>query len=216
MWFVRDLFIVALVAPLMWPVARRAPKVGLLVALILWIVNKNVKVGNLITFDSFGFFFFGMVAGAQQWPLSRLDRWGAWLIGGYVGFALVDAWFMTAGSPTEGLARSPTHPLHLLLLLLGMVAAWDLAGRWARRPMVYRWLTWLAPFAFFVFATHEPLLGGLKKLLYKALLPEASPEVIAVYLLAPALAVGITLAVGWMVRRFAPRVYAFVTGGRAA
>jgi surface polysaccharide O-acyltransferase-like enzyme len=214
LWFIRDLMILVVIAPILGLPARRAPKLALAGVMAL-LVNKDENILGLLSYEALGFFFLGAVISLQRWNPCRLDRFARLLVPASLGLAVLDASLMTAGSPHESLNHSPTTPFHLSTVLLGIAAVWILAGRLAANPRISRLLSWLAPFAFFVFVAHEPLLGAVRKLLYKALVPSNSWEVTLVYLLAPTLVVSLTLFAGWTLKRLLPGVYGAVTGNRA-
>jgi hypothetical protein len=71
----------------------------------------------------------------------------------------------------------------------------------------------VAPFAFFVYATQQPQLKAIMLALDTRAL--WLPDTVA-YLVAPSLAVALSLAAGFALRRVTPRAYALVSGGRLA
>ena len=213
-WFIRDLMIMSILSPIVGFVAKRAPRLGLLACAAAWIFNKRGKLFYLLNVNAFCFFYFGAVMAIQGWDLQRADRYRKWILAAFVPLAVIDAALMTKYWP-GGIDRTPSHPAHLVVVLLGMACVWVLAGQGQRMPRLRNAMLALGPYAFFVFAAHEPLQGGLKKLLYKALHPDGTVELTLVYLLAPMMAIALTLAAGYVFRRCWPQGYDFVTGGRA-
>lgn len=73
LYFLRDLFVISMLAPFYWMLFKNVPYVGLAVVLIIFYFNLD---GDIILRDSmFVTFYFGILASTQQWNLRSLDKY---------------------------------------------------------------------------------------------------------------------------------------------
>ena len=77
--FLRDLFVISLLSPMLWSLLKRAPYTGLLLTLIVcyadldgWLVLRNSMLVN---------FYVGGLIAIKKWELTRLDSYAIWLVG---------------------------------------------------------------------------------------------------------------------------------------
>ena len=152
LWFLRDLMVFIVLAPVLWFFAKRAPLLMLSLLFILHVVGP----WQFPWPSSLGlwYFFLGTVLAVRKWGGEGLDSYGRWWIGIYVLLAFVDS--LDSG-------HSWSRGLHELGLLVGCGACWVWAGRWERSGGVWvQWLERLAPASFFLYLAHEPLLRYLR------------------------------------------------------
>jgi len=184
-WFIRDLMLLALAVPLVASISLRVPRLSLALYTAIWLANKHLRPFGVISFDAILFFSAGAVISLHRWKPERLDAYWKPITVGYLTMALLDAVILARATPPQGLQSSYDGRFHLLTILLGMAWVWVAAGQACRRPWMESLMAKLAPLSFFVFAAHELLLEGLKKLGYKILAPASFAEAILVYLAAP-------------------------------
>jgi fucose 4-O-acetylase-like acetyltransferase len=201
-WFIRDLMVMVLLAPFCWLIVKSIPRLGVVLLLVPFLLETPVRVLNL----SF-FFYMGALAASKGLAGNSMDSHGRKTLILYAILAVLDAALMGWSSSLACWVGKPT-------LFLGVLSAWYLAGRAEESPKVKQALTWLVAFAFFVYAAHEPLLFGLRKIMYKALRPSNSLEITGVYLCAPITIICLTMVLGYVLRKLAPGVYKVMTGGR--
>lgn len=204
-WFIRDLMLLVLMAPLLRPVlSHRGGSLALLAVLsVLWVFNGLPQQVPAVE----GALFFGIGAGVAQrgGSLFALDRWTGPAALGY-GCAMV--WLSCVPWTPHTLAG------FRLALLLGVVAALGLSGRVASASGLARGLTALGWSSFFVFAVHEPLLSVLRKVGFQLLQPRSEGAVLALYFLLPACTVGLALLAHRALRHLSPALLSLVSGGR--
>lgn len=81
--FLRDLFVIALLSPIMWQMLKRAPYIGLLVISVIYYFNLE---GPLVLRNSMLIsFYLGALAAHQQWDLRKLDRFAIPCLVTFVG-----------------------------------------------------------------------------------------------------------------------------------
>ncbi|MBB5190803.1 hypothetical protein HNQ50_001526 [Silvimonas terrae] len=203
-WFIRDLMVMVLLSlPLYW-LLRYASHVLMALMLAAWFLQL---LPGIPPFDEPPLFF---VAGAyiayHRIGLSGLDRIGPWL----TALTLLLAGVSTANEVGNlGLGAVP----HQLMILCGLASLYWLAGLVRVQSALFKALMWGAAASFFVFAAHEPLMMGVRKLIYYVLRPDADGALL-LYFLIPPLVIGICLAIWSGMRIATPRVLAVLTGGR--
>lgn len=67
-------------------------------------------------------------------------------------------------------------------------------------------------YSFFIFIFHEPLLALLRR--YTLLFGNSNVFYTLCYLLMPIVIIAFLMGIGWLLRRFLPHVYSFITGNR--
>jgi len=95
--------------------------------------------------------------------------------------------------------------------VIGIVAVWTCYPYYGRMADKLLWRA--APFAFFLYAFHEPFMDILFGGVMGSIVPSPIPTGLAV-VGAPLLTVVIALGVGAVLKRHGPRVYGLLTGGR--
>ena len=192
LWFIRDLFLALLLAPLYWLLVRFTRFWGVLVLGLFWYLTGTPAWCN---------FFFVLGAWAA---VSRTDIAGAcrktgpwWLLLYLCCFAA--AW------------RDPA--LTKLSVLAGLplcLAAADRLVRTLRREIPSDRQAWV----FFIYLYHYIPVLALKKLLPQAIGPDSFPALLGCYLLTALLTLGLLSGLYAALKRFTPRAAAILVGGR--
>ena len=158
LWFLRDLLLLCLAAPLLQALDRRAPWAlwGLVLPVLAWRWWQGSEDPRPVSVD--GAFFFALgVAGGLRGAGARLlawaDRAGPWLLAPVLALAL---W--RAQQPGGHFVTAWDRPWALAAMLLLL---W-LAGRQGGRAGWQRASRAAAPWAFWLFLTHEPLLSACR------------------------------------------------------
>lgn len=196
-WFIRDLMLLVLLAPLLGLLLQRA---WLLAPLfVAWAALPGWQL--VPSLEALAFFSLGAYLGLNGRSPFALDRWA-----GLYGLAYAMALPLVVLGPAEW------RPwLHQGLVALGVVMALALSA-WAmawREPLLK-----LAAASFFVYAAHEPLLTIARKLAYRALHPSSSWQVLLLYLAVPLTVVVLLLLLQRVLQRLLPGPLAWVSGGR--
>lgn len=206
LWFLRDLFLLFVFAPVWAVLASEARKTCCLALLAAYVFGSPEAA---FSYPGFVFFFFlGGVLGLEGVDLKAESR----------GFAL-----MAAAAPVLALVLSlngiayEMDPLvfqflHKVFLLLSLPALW-----WVTRAawlLKAPWLSFASRHTFFIYLAHEPLLSVLQGRLAKLLPMQTFFGQFTFYFGATALVVAFLALLGAALGRFLPRVYAVLTGGR--
>lgn len=206
-WFVRDLFVTALVSPLLWVLLRYAPLVGAVLLGAVWITDHDLWI--FFRTDVVFFFYLGGLVRIRGVPVEI--GWNATLalIALYVALVALRtlAPYVIDGAPA--LLDYSTRAMRLV----GVLACWGLITRVAPTRFGAR-VARYGGLAFFLHAAHFPLLAEVKILLWH-LVPEPTDSwMIAHYAVSVAATVVIGVSVGMLLARWKPHWFAMLNGGR--
>ncbi len=199
-WFIRDLIIMVVAAPLVYVVTRWAGPFVLAVLGVLW-------AGNIWTYgppacEAVLFFTLGAYLVQRRIDPFRLDQF--WPAVAVLTPGLLLTALLANGSPYADITR------HLAAAGV-VVALLCLSGVAVRMPGLRTLLLALAPASFLLFALHEPLQSILNKLIYR-FMPVSSLGALALYLLLPLLLSALLVALHAALRRLTPRFLSLITG----
>lgn len=210
-WFVRDLFMTALVSPALFFMLRRAPYTGAALLLLVWL--SGFIVPPFLRMDVPVFFYLGGLLRRTKAPLHVGWRLTLVLLAAYLALVMLRAavplFLDDATYYQTGKLAAATR----LMRLTGVVACWGLFLQAAATG----WGAWISRFgglAFFLHAAHFPLLAEVKLELAR-LMPEVGDAwLLAHYIASVVVTVAIGLALGLLLARKAPRVFALFNGRR--
>lgn len=202
LWFIRDLIVLTVLAPVVYAVVRYLGLAAVLVLFCLWGTETwplPIQSATPAFTYTLGAYF-----GINRLDPFKVDRWGPGIVVAYV--ALVALSLALRGSGIY-------LPVHYTGIVVGMAAALYLTKFAEANDRVRNTLLALAPATFFVYASHEPLLTIVKKIIYRV--SDVTPElVLAVYLLLPIAMVLFTTGVYFLLRRWMPGLVKIAVGGR--
>ena len=200
LWFLRELFLLTLCAPVIYIALQCRPYVFLLVLGLLVVLSVPFFVFGT---NSLLYFVLGSFLALRQrnWLQLRLPM--PWLLAGGVVW-LAACIYSNLGSWT-GL------PI-LLRDILGIVVLWMLYDAWH----IDRWIKYVQPFfvyTFLLYLLHEPLLSLIRKSIW-AKAPHEAFILNLLYWGLPILVSGITVAIGMTWRKVHLKSFQFATGNR--
>lgn len=204
-WFIRDLMLMVLLSPVLYFLIRYSRFTFLAVCLMLWIPDLgpwNNSAEALLFFVAGGHL-------AMYRPASISKDYAS------KAALLFVAWMIFLSAKTAALYFDHLFLGRMLLkssIIIGVLALWGCYDRVFRTVVPGR-IVQTASFTFFIYAFHEPMLTIIKKVLFSVLGKGYTAHAV-IYLAAPVLAIGVALLVGSAFRKFIPRVYGMVTGGR--
>ena len=205
-WFIRDLMVVVLFAPLVDVALKSAPRTILALLFGLWYFNQ--WLGYIPSVGAVTFFYAGAYLAMKGRDLFSLDPYGQKSLIAY-------AFVLTADTLTKHAAWSDY--LNRGSILLGMVAVLFLTRSLVRSPRIHASLLWASSGSFFVFAIHEPLLRILRilrKVSYELIKPTSELSILVLYFVIPTLVIGLSLLIFKFLQSVTPRLLRIVTGGR--
>jgi len=202
-WFIRDLIIMVLLAPVIWLAIRTLPHVFLWLFLGLWYFNIwPVYIPSVV---ALAFFYTGAYIAFSNTSLFALDRFEIPILISYSVVLLIDV-----------LIKVPnmSNYIHNTGLLLGIASALIVSRHLVKRDAIKRGLLWAGSCSFFLFAVHEPLLTVFKKVAYMVLSPNSDGIVLALYFFIPALVITISMLIYIGMKSVSPVFLRVISGGR--
>ena len=209
-WFVRDLFVTALVSPLLWIALQRFPHFGMAFLGVTWLVGGHL--GIFFRTDVVFFFYVGAYLRLRHVPLQVCRRATLILLAVYVGLVVLRALapvFLDLSHHRPELLSAATRSMRLL----GVVACWGLflqisptrfGGAVARTGGL----------AFFLYSIHYPLIAVVKIALWRWIPAPTDSWMLIHYLASVIVTVAIGLGTGLLLARLMPRWFALLNGGR--
>jgi surface polysaccharide O-acyltransferase-like enzyme len=202
-WFIRDLMLLVLLAPLLAVIVRFIPIPFFLVVYVCWVteswpISMPAAVGVL-------FFSAGALCGIKGENLFAFDRFATLIYVLYVPMLVADviwyhAWFNVY--------------LHRTGLILGVLATLCLTKPLLRSGWLCDTLVTLGGASFFVYAAHEPLLGIVRLLAFQFVPLDGPYTMLALYLAIPVLVMALLVLVHRLLSRICPGPLSLITGGR--
>ena len=206
-WFIRNLFIISLAAPFLHRVLRMTGPYFCVGLTLLWLGSDAILPDRWSLLYTLVFFSWGAYFRLHRVDVLAADRH---LLPALGLFLLVSggATALYGGDPAD-LRGFPIR----LVRLVGGCAGWITLGAiQGRLPDWVKRLTRLEPYAFFLFAAHEPLIRIVVRLLGSPADPGSSTQR---HLLGPASAVAtiaLVTATAWLLRRSMRPVYDVLAG----
>lgn len=197
LWFIRELLVMFLFTPILCYIARKK-----------WWLALLLAFASSLVYFGLVYFWTGLIIGIKRCDVENYyrSRWSvavAALI--YAGYALAVT--------LCGLQLDTTLQIPIYLASIYFIwAAYDLCakGRLLARHGLWKYI---CGYSFFIYCFHEPALHIFKKLAL-ALCGTSQASIIIFYYLNPLLLTITAVVVARLLKRFIPRVYAVLTGGR--
>ncbi len=201
LWYIRDLCALILLSPLIYLGTR----------FLGWWLAAGVIVGWFNGWlpqwpDETGVAFFtlgAIVATRRVVPQWNLDSWLAPSLCVWTLACIMNSALHMQGITAPGIIK--------LGSATGLVSVWALVDR--IRSIPRRYMSQAAAFTFFIYAAHEPLMGGIRQSLFKVV-PFNGATLMASSLILPLVTLAICLCAGVVLRSRFPGAYGFLTGGR--
>ena len=206
-WFIRDLFVAILLSPVLWVLIKRAPYVAAAVFFTVWLVNFDTRI--FLRPDVPFFFFLGGLIRSSRTDVGVGPRATIILCSIYV--LLVTARALAPYLIDESTALLAAYTR--LMRLIGALACWGLFLRLAGTELGISLSRW-GPFAFFLYATHFPLMAEVKLLLWNLLPAVNDFWMVAHYLTSVVLTVILCLGTAVLLARYVPGLFGVLNGGR--
>ena len=210
-WFVRDLFVTALVSPILWLSLKRAPLLGALVLGLSWIAGFNLWI--FCRADVALFFFLGGIVRTRRIDL-QIGREATTALG--TAYLVMMVLRTLAPYVTDGTGPSTLYALEVATRasrVVGALACWGVFQRVALTDVGGR-VARFGSFAFFLHAVHYPFLGEAKIVLWRFLPAETDAWMLAHYAVSVVVTVAFGVGCGYALARWWPAAFALMNGGR--
>ena len=206
-WFIRDLMLFVVCAPLVFLLVKYTKGFILLPLVATWAINFDFVI---LSNEALLYFFAGAYIAIENKKLLTADFSNKALL-------LTLIWIIAVASKVT--LEFLGHEQELLTLLvfkfsiaIGLLAAWALYDlNQKNKPAVPSHS--IFKLSFFIYAIHEPMLTIIKKVLFTVLGTEEM-QCLLIYAIAPAIAIGIAIAAGLLMKRYLTKIYNILTGDR--
>jgi len=211
LWFLRDLMLYTLLAPLFYIVIRFSSLLFLVPAYILWLANIQLPPVFSFLYRGGLFYLLGAYIAIQSAYMPEKNIYKIWL------FSACSWIFLIIIKTTVAFGLLPSTWLSLQQLdnmgiCLGLSTIWfgyDALGFDRYRSTLLPFTT----FTFFIYASHEPLLEILKRIGFN-IARRSELAQLCLYVATIIGTLGIVFFIGFLLRKYLPKVYALLIGGR--
>lgn len=195
LWFLRDLIIIVVLSPILY-YFRKYLKKELLVLILFTI---NIFCPYSLPKSIFWF----MLGDAYLTYFTKLNHWILPVL--FILISVVE------------LAVNLNYPIfELFITLMGVISIWNIYDYFVKSTFIlkdHRVFTTICGYTFFIYLYHEPTLNIIRKLL-TAIIGTTSFGFATSYLLSPWIFAASAILVGILLKRFIPRIYNILVGGR--
>jgi Acyltransferase family. len=201
-WFIRDLFIVSLLTPLLKRIFSYFKYWGILSLGVIWYFNSLLIIPEYIL-TAFFFFSFGAYFSYNKMNfISFFRKYFVFFLVVYPIIAIIDLF-------TEGMIYNPY--IHNLNILAGLIFSFNIVSFFIEKNVIHNRKD-LSQASFFVFAMHEPLLAFIRKILFKFLSPNTEIILLVIYFAGMIITACIILFIYSYLKNYLPRILLFTTG----
>jgi succinoglycan biosynthesis protein ExoH len=210
-WFVRDLFITALISPVLLLVSRRAPWLGAAVLGTAWFWGWSMVI--FLRPDVPFFFYLGALVRLHKLPVTITLKVAITVAVAFLAIVCLRALAPLAVDFSDNIMPTWVRINTSLMRIVGVIACWGMLQHMAQTSRGIH-IGKYAGLAFFLYATHWPLIAFIKIWLWPLLPVENDFWMLVHSFASVSLTVMISLGVGIMLNRYAPSVFALMNGGR--
>ena len=204
LWFLRDLILMSLVAPLLYLIFKRFKWVSLAVLVLVYLSPWSPEIPSIRSI-----FFFSLGAWLGTFKINMLSVCRKVKVPAYIAAGVL----LLAATSQIG------RPLHTLLLRLfypcGMISFMNICDRMIDNERLCQRLCDLAASVFFIYAAHEIYILGWTKGLCLRFFGDSLAGTWISFWLVPIIVLAVCYALYCLLNRIMPRALAFACGGRS-
>jgi fucose 4-O-acetylase-like acetyltransferase len=212
LWFIFVLFLYNAAYPFFRFMIIKVPWIWFLITGFLWFILFNVR-----HIEGQGMFFFslGIWLQKRQVNIEKEPKWFSlglcWIF--FLGVCLIKTFIAFEFEPNTMATQIILTVFYHLAVLSGILAIWFSVDKLATWWMRQEWLKDSTSYSFFIFGLHVPLLIYAIRFALD-LMGDFRYARLTAYMLVPVMVIVLCIAVGHFFKRFTPRFYALLTGGR--
>lgn len=210
-WFVRDLFVTALVSPLFLLVSRRAPWLGAAALGTAWICGWSMVI--FLRPDVPFFFYLGILVRLKQLPLIISRETTIAVAAFFVAIVCVRALAPFVVDFSDNIMPTWLRVSTALMRFVGVIACWGMLQHMAQTPRGIS-IGKYGGVAFFLHSVHWPLLAFLKIWIWPLMPAQTDLWMLVHDLTCVTLTVMIGVGAGVLLNRYVPAAFALMNGGR--
>jgi len=202
-WFIRDLIILIVFAPLIHEMIKKAPFIFLFLFVALWFFE--LWPFYFPQARTVCFFYMGSLVAIKSYNIFSLDKYGKPISTLYVFVVILDA--LTKGEWFN-------YQLHQIGVVLGLGSVLFFTKILAKNENIKAVFLWLSGTGFFIYVFHEPLLTTIVKISYRFIHPLTDTQILTIYFFAPVVVIAISIIIFVFLRKTFPKATKVVVGGR--
>ena len=212
LWFLRVLLIYNLAYPaLRWCVTHRIAKwIFFSIVILLWLATAGFV---LVEGEGLLFFSLGIWMQKTNFNINTHNKWlnpKVWLVV-FLTASLLKTWLALEQGINN--LEPVLLVLHKITVLSGLVTAWYGGDALVRFFMDKKWFGWLTAFSFMIYVFHAPLVVYVNRVVLNLFGHWPYYRIVS-FILAPLCLIIVAVILGAFMRKWMPKVYGFVTGGR--
>ncbi len=209
LWFIRDLIILVLLSPILFLSIRYLKIVTILLFFSIWMYSDFSVLSNSIE----ALFFYSL----GGYIVLNRDKWNIIFLKGHA-ILLIILWFaILAFSVILKFVEYNVITqmiVHKISIIIGLISVWNVYDLlYIKQEKIINRILAMSSTTFFIYASHEPLLTILKKILF-IILGKKEINYIEIYFIAPILAIILTYLAGNFLKRNFTKLYSIITGNR--
>ncbi|HCQ75921.1 MAG TPA: hypothetical protein DIV44_03850 [Leeuwenhoekiella sp.] len=213
LWFVRDLFLLVLISPIIYIILKsRIWFLYIVILLIFWLLGKTSYMPNFDNqIEALSFFSFGaLIAIRNYWDIVNKG------IGSKFNQILVFIWIFVSVFlsylSVNGYNSDFLYIIYKINLLLGVCVVWNSSNYLIIDKHSFLSIRFFS-LSFFIFCFHEPVLTIFKKIIFK-IFNNSPLIVITAYFLLPILVILLGVIIGNTLKIRFSGLYKLLTGNR--
>lgn len=199
LWYVRDLFLIVLLSPVIALAIGNYPKTTLILSFIFFGIMAIVPV------ISWGLWWFSL--GSFYGILKKQPFYGITQHQGLILFTF--GIFSVLASVIWRFPITPDKWYSIPILFFIIVGVWNLYDCLRIRDRDF----WICDFTFIIYCAHIPLTNIIKKSVYPMLINNSVGCTVG-YLVTPIICIVVIIYISKLVRQKLPKLYYYITGGR--
>lgn len=206
LWFVRDLMIVVLCAPLIYWILKRTRYLLVVVLGVLWFVLDSFyleHINQLII--AFFFFTFGAYMSVNEKDM--MHEFNHLFKPSMILYPTLALLFVVA----EHYLPEFSDTIKRVNIIVGLFFAYNLAS-WLLKNKICKVNPFLTSSSFFIYVTHWFVCHDVVKLMFYVLRPTSDLGMLSVYLLSVVATVGLLLFTFYLLQKFTPRLLGIISG----
>ena len=196
LWFLRDLFVLLILTPLLWWITKKQ-----------WVVAWVLALCSTFVYGWLLYYWIGIIIGVTKCDIENYFRSKWCIIIGCLVF-LGHAVYCAFG-------HESMRFMEIIVNLLGLYLTWSLYDIVAKcRCLADRGIwKYICGYSFFIYCFHEPTFNIIKKLAL-AICGTSEFVLIFFYFFNPWIMVIFAIIIAKIMQRFVPNIYNILTGGR--
>jgi len=208
LWSIRDLFLLALLSPILYILLKYLKYTVPIFFLVAWYLDVNFYI---LSNETIAFFMVGASFSSlkNQVPTTIYTKKHAFIIPIWIAICVTATILDYIDFKNELVIRL----LHKTGILIGIMSVWVAYDILPKIKNIEESKYFgIFSFSFFIFVFHIPLITFVRRLLFNF----GNSEFISliVYIFTPIIVVSLSLLTGYYLKRFLPKFYKIISGGR--